>query len=172
MIRIAALGVAFYFLSFYLDNLWRSAESLMFFAPEGVDVETHKVRLYTFASQTMRALYVLTIAWLLTWSLRFFRGQVLTATMAAAAIFWILAVAETFSVLQYVLCKMVGDGYTMEMLSRLKEIHGESSACDRFAGPGMTWGPPVVTTLALAWVCWRAYQIWRNPPQIPNSTPG
>lgn len=163
---IAVLGIGCYFLSLFMDNLWRYSGDLFWLAPEGIDQHAFAVRLFQFSAMALRALYCLIIAAGVTWIFRFFVDNKFTFTgvMLGALVWWILAIAETFSVIEYVLCKMVADHHTVEALSLLWQLEGQTSSCERFGGAAAAWALPTVTTLVLAWVLWRAYQVWRRAP--------
>ncbi len=160
----AILGVGCYFLSLFLDNLWREAPNLIWLAPDGLDTHSFAVRLYTFSAMAMRAIYAIIIACTVTWAMRVLANSnwALGGLVLGALSFWILAIAETFSVAEYVLCKMVADEYTINQLSALWQIEGQTSACERLGGPALAWVLPAITTLALVWVLWRAYQVWKT----------
>lgn len=152
---LALLGIGCYFLSLYLSNLWRVADSLLWLAPEGIDSHTLALRLFQFSAMAMMGIYCTIVA-------------CLARTLLARLVWWILAIAELFSVVEYVICKMVADHHTTELLSRLWEIEGQSSACERLAGPVGAYLAPSITTLVLCWILWRAYQVWRNTTLKPT----
>ncbi|MDJ0513093.1 MAG: hypothetical protein QNJ62_06585 [Methyloceanibacter sp.] len=167
---LVILGLVCYFLSAFLDNFWYHAEDFMWLAPEGWSVYDMQLRMYTAANQIMRAIYCILVATVVSAFTQLVPVKSYTygGVVLAACIWWVLAIAETFAVVQYILCKIVGDRQSIEMLRLLYDVQGTTSACDRFAGNLMEWGPLTISTIAILWILWRAYQVWRNQTQKPT----
>ena len=169
---LVILGLVCYFLSAFLDNFWYHAEDFMWLAPDGWAVYDMELRMYTAANQIMRAIYCILVAVVVSAFMQLVPIKSFTygGILLAACIWWVLAIEETFAVLQYIMCKVIGDRQSTEALRLLYDFQGTSSACDRFAGPVMEWGPSTIGAFVIFWILWRAYQVWKRQP--PKATGG
>lgn len=169
---LVVLGLACYFLSLFLDNLWRSASDLLWLAPDGLPEHDFAVRFYTLSAQIMRAVYATVAAVVVSALIQIVPCRSFTwgGVILGAVVFWWTAIAEWGSVVEYTLCKVIKDQYTIENLRLLWELEGHSSACERYGGTGADLILPIFTTVVIVWILWRAWQIWRN--QTPKPTDG
>ena len=152
--NLAVLGCVVYSVSYFTANLWQIAYVVL----EPPQAYGFALRLYTFSSLLLILLYVSIIFLWLT------RAKPVYIDTQAKLVWLVLLIAEGWSVVEYLECKVFVDPFGKQDLL-LREIWGievSRFACGRRFGPIAPYAAPIITSLYLIWINWRASSI--RPP--------
>jgi len=147
------VGVVMFTASYFISNLWQIA----FVYLEAPQAYGFALRLYTLSGLLLVALYVgLIFAWLT-------RGKPVVLDLQARLVWLVLLVAEGWAVVEYMECKLFVDPFGSGdfLLSQIWGIEVSRFACGRRFGPVAPYIAPVVTSLYLIWINWRASGVKR-----------
>ena len=145
------VGIFLYIVSYFISNLWQIAYVVL----DPPQAYGFALRLYTFSSLLLILLYVSIIFLWLT------RTKPVYIDTQAKLVWLVLLIAEGWSVVEYLECKLFVDPFGSQDLL-LREIWGievSRFACGRRFGPVAPYAAPIITSLYLIWINWRAGSI-------------
>lgn len=154
----AVSGCVAYTASYFISNLWQIAYVFLQ-APQAYGFA---LRLYQFSTLLLIFVYLCLLFLWLT------RDKPTTIDTQAKLVWLILLIAEGWSVVEYLECKVFvdpfGDGDFL--LSQIWGIEVSRFACGRRFGAISPYVAPIITSLYLIWINWRAGSIGptRNGP--------
>ena len=130
---LAALGAYYLVQTHLISNLWRLTDDY-----------TLALRLYQF-SAFVNVAVLCGIVFL-----------ALSPRDILARVLWAIAfVLETYSILEYTACKILGDTYDKADLDAIWGVSVPKSSCDRVVGPLGSWAEIGVAALIVGWITWR-----------------
>lgn len=145
---ITCAGVLTFTISYLVSNLWQLSYAYL----EPPQAYGFALRLYTLSLLLLIPMYVSVILLWLT------RAKTVFIDTQAKLIWLIVLVAEGWAVVEYLECKVfvdpLGDGDFL--LSQIWGIEVSRFACGRRFGPVAPYMAPVITSLYLIWINWRA----------------
>lgn len=148
---VTCAGVALFTASYFISNLWQLAYVYL----EPPQAYGFALRLYTFSLLLLIPMYVAAIFLWLT------KRKPIVIDTQAKLVWLVLLIAEGWAVVEYAECKLFvdpfGDGDLL--LSRIWGIEVSRFACGRRFGPAAPYIAPVITSLYLIWINWRASSI-------------
>lgn len=143
-----SVGVVMFTASYFISNLWQVA----FVYLEAPQAYGFALRLYTLSGLLLVALYAgLIFLWLTS-------RKPLVIDTQAKLVWLVLLIAEGWAVVEYLECKLFVDplGSGDFLLSHIWGIEVSRFACGRRFGPVAPYIAPVITSLYLIWINWRA----------------
>ena len=151
----AVSGCVMYSASYFISNAWHIAFWLLEPLPAGIAEQVNAVMAdapasaYGFALRLYQASTLLLVA--------IYSGIIvltLKADLQARLVWLVLAIAETFAVLEYVQCKMLIDPFGSNdfHLTQVWGIEVSRYACGRTLGLLSPYLAPVITSLYLLWI--------------------
>ena len=147
----ACAGVVLFTASYFISNLWQLSSVFL----EPPQAYGFALRLYTLSSLLLILIYVGAIFLWLT------RTKPPVIDTQAKLVWLVLLIAEGWAVVEYAECKLFvdpfGDGDFL--LSQIWGIEVSRFACGRRFGPVAPYVAPVITSLYLIWINWRASTI-------------
>lgn len=149
--NVTAFGCILYTTSYLISNLWQLSSAYL----EPPQAYGFALRLYTLSLLLLIPMYVATIFLWLT------KRKPIVIDTQAKLVWLVLLIAEGWAVVEYAECKLFvdpfGDGDLL--LSRIWGIEVSRFACGRRFGPAAPYIAPVITSLYLIWINWRASSI-------------
>lgn len=147
----AVIGCVVYTASYFLANAWQ----LAFVYLEPPHAYGLALRLYTLHALLLVGLYISLIFFQLT------RGRALPIDTQARLVWVVVLIFEGWAVLEYVECKLWVDplGSGDFILADIWGIETSRFACGRRFGWLAPYITPIITSLYLIWINWRAGSI-------------
>ena len=145
------VGIVLYTASYFISNLWQ----LSFVYLDPPQAYGFALRLYTLSLLLLITMYVAAIFLWLT------RTKPIVIDTQAKLVWLVLLIAEGWAVVEYAECKLFVDpfGNGDLLLSQIWGFEVSRFACGRRFGPVGPYIAPVITSLYLIWINWRASSI-------------
>lgn len=146
--KLTAIGCIVYVVSYLLSNLWQL--SFVYLNPP--QAYGFALRLYTLALLLLITLYVALIFLWLT------KRKPIVIDTQAKLVWLVVLIFEGWAIVEYAECKLFVDPFGSGdfLLSQIWGIEVSRFACERRFGPMAPYMAPVITSLYLIWINWRA----------------
>jgi len=148
------VGVVMFTASYFISNIWQL--SLIYL--EQPQAYGFALRLHTLSRLLLVAIYVgIIFAWLT-------KKKPIVIDTQAKLVWLVLLIAEGWSVVEYLECKLFTDPFGAKdyLLSHIWGVEVSRFACGRRFGPIAPYIAPVITSLYMIWINYRASSIGRS----------
>lgn len=151
--NLTVISCVIYTLSYFMANLWQ----LSFVYLQPPQAYGFALRLYTLSALAMMVVYAGIVLIGLS------RAKPIVFDLQTRLVWLVLLISEGWAVVEYMECKLFVDPFGSGdfLLSQIWGIEVSRFACGRRFGPVAPYIAPVVTSLYLIWINWRAGGIKR-----------